>query len=186
MWQFCFNSGSEGSAEWVARARITRTCSRRGQPALTATMSDEEDAARSALFGSRASRPAPPKAGNPFAEDGPAKKPPSKAASGAGAKAGPTAASRDEDEEDALRSDLFRGTSGEAGLLARRRKEAESRDDGSDGPGSQHDGDGQDIGDDVEVSRRASRNSCTPPAPRHCDGSAPSCVFRNGLQSCGT
>lgn len=116
-------------------------------------MSDEEDAARSALFGARTSRPAPAKAGNPFAEDGPSKKPPSKPASGAGAKAGPAAASGDGDEEDAMRSDLFRGTSGEAGILARRRQAAEQQDDGSDGRGSQHDGDGRDIGDDVEVSR---------------------------------
>ncbi|KAA0167360.1 hypothetical protein FNF27_07320 [Cafeteria roenbergensis] len=114
-------------------------------------MSDEEDAARMALFGSRASRPAPPKAGNPFAEDGPAKKPPRKAESGAGAAASPAAASGGDDEEEALRSDLFRGTSGEAGILARRRQEAERGDDGSDGPGSQHEGDAQDIGDDVEI-----------------------------------
>ncbi|KAA0145577.1 hypothetical protein FNF28_07859 [Cafeteria roenbergensis] len=103
-------------------------------------MSDEEDAARMALFGSRASRPAPPKAGNPFAEDGPAKKPPRKAESGAGAAASPAAAPGGDDEEEALRSDLFRGTSGEAGILARRRQEAERGDDGSDGPGLQHEG----------------------------------------------
>lgn len=132
-------------------------------------MSDEEDAARMALFGSRASRPAPPKAGNPFAEDGPAKKPPRKAESGAGAAASPAAASGGDDEEEALRSDLFRGTSGEAGILARRRQEAERGDDGSDGPGSQHEGDAQDIGDDVEVSSRGAHWLRVLPASRRRD-----------------